>query len=55
MAARTRQLENATLTIRVANEASWGDLQKVLSSTAPAGGSHGLAARRTGPTTQSGR
>ncbi len=36
MAARTRQLENATLTTRVANEASWGDLQKVLSSTAPA-------------------
>lgn len=36
MAARTRQLENATLTIRVANEASWDDLQKVLSSTAPA-------------------
>ncbi len=35
MAARTLQLENATLTIRAANEASWDDLQKVLSSTAP--------------------
>ena len=36
MAARTRQQEDAALTIRAANEASWDDLQKVLSSTAPA-------------------
>ena len=36
MATRTRPLENATLTIRAANQASWDDLQKVLSSTAPA-------------------
>jgi GNAT superfamily N-acetyltransferase len=36
MAARTRQQEDAALTIRAANEASWNDLQKVLSSAAPA-------------------
>ncbi|ASW54299.1 GNAT family N-acetyltransferase [Plantactinospora sp. KBS50] len=36
MAARARQLADATLTIRPANEASWEDLQKVLSATAPA-------------------
>jgi hypothetical protein len=36
MAARTRQLENARLTIRAANEAGWDDLQKVFNSTAPA-------------------
>jgi len=36
MRAQTRQLEDATLTIRPANEVSWDDLQKVLSSTAPA-------------------
>jgi GNAT superfamily N-acetyltransferase len=36
MAARTRQLVDAALTIRPANEASWDDLQKILSSTAPA-------------------
>ena len=36
MAARFRQLADATLNIRPANEASWDDLQKVLSSTAPA-------------------
>jgi GNAT superfamily N-acetyltransferase len=36
MGAQTRQLEDATLAIRPANEVSWDDLQKVLSSTAPA-------------------
>jgi GNAT superfamily N-acetyltransferase len=36
MAARTRKLVDAALTIRPANEASWEDLQKILSSTAPA-------------------
>ena len=36
MAARTRQLVDAALTIRPANEASWDDLQKILSSTASA-------------------
>lgn len=36
MDARSRQLMDAALTIRPANEASWDDLQKVLSSTAPA-------------------
>ena len=36
MAARTRQLVDAALTIRPANEASWDDLQKILGSTAPA-------------------
>src|SRR5580698_7702817 len=36
MAVRTRHLVDAALTIRPANEASWGDLQKILSSTAPA-------------------
>jgi GNAT superfamily N-acetyltransferase len=34
--ARTRQLVDAALTIRPANEASWDDLQKILSATAPA-------------------
>jgi GNAT superfamily N-acetyltransferase len=34
MAVRTRQLVDAALTIRPANEASWDDLQKILSSTA---------------------
>ncbi|WP_433389476.1 N-acetyltransferase family protein [Micromonospora sp. KLBMP9576] len=36
MPGRTRQLEDATLTIRPANEVSWADLRTVLSSTAPA-------------------
>jgi GNAT superfamily N-acetyltransferase len=36
MAVRTRHLVDAALTIRPANEASWDDLQKILSSTAPA-------------------
>ena len=36
MAGKAEQLLDATLTIRPANEVSWEDLQKVLSSTAPA-------------------
>jgi GNAT superfamily N-acetyltransferase len=36
MAARTRQLADVPLAIRPANEASWDDLQKILSSAAPA-------------------
>jgi len=35
MAGKAPQLLDATLTIRPANEVSWDDLQKVLSSTAP--------------------
>ena len=36
MAPRARLLADATLTIRPANEATWDDLQKILSATAPA-------------------
>jgi len=36
VATKAQQLEDATLTIRPANQVSWDDLQKVLVSTAPA-------------------